>query len=180
MTTCAELTTDAPAATEELGRRLAQVLAHGSVLALDGDLGTGKTILTRGLARGLGITEPVTSPTFTLVQEYRCPAGTWLFHLDLYRIRTEESALAIGIEEYLFRPDGITVIEWPDRLCGLLHSEAQSASTVHADRCRGCGRPNLPPLLWLHLEHVGPLTRRLRLPSVLAEHLAGAAAPAGG
>jgi tRNA threonylcarbamoyladenosine biosynthesis protein TsaE len=107
-------------ATLRLGQALAGGLRPGVVLALHGDLGTGKTVLTRGLARGLGIVEPVTSPTFSVVQEYPRADGTFLFHLDLYRISGEAAALAFGIEEYLFALDGVTVVEWPERIAGLL------------------------------------------------------------
>ncbi len=108
--------------TLELGRRLAATLPPGSVLALHGDLGAGKTALSRGIAAGLGITEPVTSPTFTVVQEYPCQAGAvhWLFHLDMYRIDDERAAAAFGIDEFLWVADAIALIEWPERIAGLL------------------------------------------------------------
>ena len=100
-------------ATEALGEALAPLLVAGDVLILSGDLGAGKTQLVKGLARGLGITEGVRSPTFLLVNIYaggRLP----LFHLDLYRLDTPEQIIAAGLEEYL-RPDGVTVIEWAER-----------------------------------------------------------------
>ena len=106
--------------TLELGSRLASILQPGQVLALYGDLGAGKTVLARGFARGLGITEPVTSPTFTVVQEYKLPAKKYLFHLDMYRIETPEAAIAFGIEDFLFAPDAITIVEWPERIEPLL------------------------------------------------------------
>ena len=122
------LVTASDEATEDLGRRLAARLRAGMVLALYGDLGAGKTVLSRGIARGLGIEEPVTSPTFTVVQEYSCPSGMLFFHLDMYRIDSEESALAFGIEEYLYAPDAVTVVEWPERIAGLL--DGQGTGTV--------------------------------------------------
>ena len=111
------------AETERLGEQLAAHLAGGSTVALHGELGAGKTVLSRGIARGLGIHEPVTSPTFTIVQEYR---GTHfrLFHIDLYRIAVDAEALAFGIEEYLGVADAVTVVEWPDRIEPLLDAAA--------------------------------------------------------
>ncbi|MBO7741940.1 MAG: tRNA (adenosine(37)-N6)-threonylcarbamoyltransferase complex ATPase subunit type 1 TsaE [Victivallales bacterium] len=108
-------------ATLSVGNRLAGILRPGTVVALDGDLGCGKTVISRGIARGMGITEAVTSPTFTVAQEYATPAGHYLYHLDMYRINDEEGALAFGIDEFLFNPDAITLIEWPERIAGLLN-----------------------------------------------------------
>jgi tRNA threonylcarbamoyladenosine biosynthesis protein TsaE len=109
-------------ATRRLGQALAAGLRPGVVLALSGDLGTGKTVLSRGIARGLGVREAVTSPTFTVVQEYLRPDATYLFHLDLYRIPDETAALAFGVDEYLFAADGIALVEWAERIEGLLVS----------------------------------------------------------
>lgn len=104
--------------TEELGRSLAEKLEAGDVLALIGDLGTGKTTLTKSIAKGLGIEEMITSPTFTIVSEYfsgRLP----LFHFDVYRLSGEDEAFEAGLEEYFDR-GGICVIEWADIIRGLL------------------------------------------------------------
>ncbi|MCK5801400.1 MAG: tRNA (adenosine(37)-N6)-threonylcarbamoyltransferase complex ATPase subunit type 1 TsaE [Lentisphaeria bacterium] len=139
--------------TEKLGVALAACLRPGDVVALHGDLGAGKTVVSRGVARGFGIVEPVTSPTFTVVQEYRCPGGLWLFHLDMYRIDTEESALAFGIEEYLYAPDAVTLVEWPERIEGLLDDEG------HTHR------------VWL--AHGSDGGREILLPSALAGTIAG-------
>ena len=103
-----------PADTESLGEKLGAAAARGLVVALSGDLGAGKTQLVRGLARGLGVTGRVHSPTFTLVNEYG-GGRLQLFHLDLYRLETAEQILTAGIEEYL-SPDGVSVIEWAERL----------------------------------------------------------------
>ncbi|MBP5300617.1 MAG: tRNA (adenosine(37)-N6)-threonylcarbamoyltransferase complex ATPase subunit type 1 TsaE [Victivallales bacterium] len=103
-----------------LGERLAGLLSGGCVVALEGDLGCGKTVLSRGIARGLGVTEAVTSPTFTVAQEYRLPDGRFLYHLDMYRISDETAALAFGIDEFLFQPNAITLVEWPGQIAGLL------------------------------------------------------------
>ncbi len=109
--------------TLSLGGRLAQVLKPSMVVALEGDLGCGKTVLSRGVARGLGITEAVTSPTFTVAQEYRCPKGGYFYHLDMYRIPDEEAAIAFGIDEFLFATQAITLVEWPERIARLLQGD---------------------------------------------------------
>lgn len=114
-------TSDSDARTLAIGNRLAAILRPGTVVALDGDLGCGKTVISRGIARGMGITEAVTSPTFTVAQEYAIPAGHYLYHLDMYRINDEDGALAFGIDEFLFNPDAVTLIEWPERIAGLLN-----------------------------------------------------------
>jgi tRNA threonylcarbamoyladenosine biosynthesis protein TsaE len=104
--------------TLNFGERLACEVQRGDVIALFGDLGAGKTALVKGLARGLGVTQAVTSPTFTLVHEY--PGGRLpLFHIDLYRLDTVEQALAIGIEDYL-NGMGVTAIEWAEKIEPLL------------------------------------------------------------
>ncbi|MCU0783847.1 MAG: tRNA (adenosine(37)-N6)-threonylcarbamoyltransferase complex ATPase subunit type 1 TsaE [Verrucomicrobia bacterium] len=100
--------------TERLGERWGRAAQRGWVIGLSGDLGAGKTQLVKGLARGLGVTARVHSPTFTLVNEY--PGGRLrLFHLDLYRLETRGQIIAAGLEEYL-QPDGVTVIEWAERV----------------------------------------------------------------
>ena len=104
-------------ATRDLGQALGQYLSPGSLLLLQGDLGAGKTTLVQGLGLGLGIIEPIVSPTFTLVNEYhegRIP----LYHLDLYRLEPAEVA-SLYLEQYwdgLENPPGITAIEWSERL----------------------------------------------------------------
>ncbi len=97
--------------TEALGERLGKCLPSGSVVALYGDLGAGKTALVRGMARGLELGEAVSSPTFTIVNEY--PGHPALFHFDLYRLKNAEELYAIGWEDYLDR-DGICVTEWSE------------------------------------------------------------------
>jgi tRNA threonylcarbamoyladenosine biosynthesis protein TsaE len=103
-----------PAETEQLGEQFGRTAVAGLVIGLSGDLGAGKTQFVRGLARGLGITARVHSPTFTLVNEYG-GGRLKLFHLDLYRLETFEQIRSAGIEEYL-SPDGVSVIEWAERL----------------------------------------------------------------
>lgn len=107
--------------TFELARGLASRIPCGSVLALHGDLGAGKTLFTRGFARGLGITEPVTSPTFTILQEYSIPGTSHrLCHFDLYRIADTYAALDFGMDEYLSDSDNYCLIEWSERAADLL------------------------------------------------------------
>jgi tRNA threonylcarbamoyladenosine biosynthesis protein TsaE len=106
-----------PAETQSLGESWGRTAERGLVIALSGGLGAGKTELVKGLARGLGATARVHSPTFTLVNEY--DGGRWrLFHLDLYRLETPGQIITAGLEEF-FQPDGVTVIEWADRIYDL-------------------------------------------------------------
>lgn len=102
------------AAMRELGASLARRLRAGDVVLLHGDLGAGKTTLTQGIAAGLGVTEPVQSPTFTLVAEHQ---GTTLklYHLDLYRLDDPVDLESFGYETYLAPEDGVSVVEWPER-----------------------------------------------------------------
>ncbi len=108
-----------PADTESLGERWGRAADRGLVFALSGELGAGKTRLVKGVARGLGVTARVHSPTFTLVNEYG-GGRLRLFHLDLYRLETPAQIRSAGLEDFL-RPDGVTVIEWAERIadCGL-------------------------------------------------------------
>ena len=103
-----------PAETEALGEKLGRAAQSGFVFALSGDLGAGKTQLVKGIARGLGVTARVHSPTFTLVNEYG-GGRLKLFHLDLYRLETPAQILSAGVEEFLV-PDGVAVIEWAERI----------------------------------------------------------------
>ena len=107
-------TTISPVETENIGAALARVLPAGTVIAYRGDLGAGKTAFTRGLARGLGYAEPVTSPTYTIVNEYlggRLP----LFHFDMYRLASADDLWDIGWEDYLDR-GGICAVEWSENV----------------------------------------------------------------
>jgi tRNA threonylcarbamoyladenosine biosynthesis protein TsaE len=105
-------------ATQAFAESWAAHLSGGEIFALHGVLGSGKTQLVKGLARGLGYRGDVTSPTFTLAHEYlggRLP----LYHLDLYRIASEKEAVDIGLEEYI-PSDGVTIIEWAERIASIL------------------------------------------------------------
>jgi len=107
-------TSHSPAETESLGEKFGRSAQSGFVFALSGDLGAGKTQFVKGLARGLEIPARVHSPTFTLMNEYG-GGRLKLFHLDLYRLETPAQIFSAGVEEFL-QPDGVTVIEWAERL----------------------------------------------------------------
>ena len=109
-----EYITHCPEETEQVGQALGERLTPGAILAYEGDLGAGKTAFTRGLARGLGATEQVTSPTYTIVNEYlsgRMP----LFHFDMYRLGSSDELWDIGWEDYLER-GGVCAVEWSENV----------------------------------------------------------------
>ena len=109
-----EFITHSPVETEAVGAALGRVIPSGTVIAYEGDLGAGKTAFTRGLARGLGCAEQVTSPTYTIVNEYlsgRCP----LFHFDMYRLHSADDLWDIGWEDYLDR-NGVCAVEWSENV----------------------------------------------------------------
>ena len=113
-----EYITHSPSETEAVGAALAKVLQPGAVIAYRGDLGAGKTAFTRGLARGLGVKESVTSPTYTIVNEYlsgRLP----LFHFDMYRLASADDLWDIGWDDYLER-GGICAVEWSENVWGAM------------------------------------------------------------
>ena len=115
-----EFITNSPAETEAVGAKLAGILIAGAVIAYKGDLGAGKTAFTRGLARGLGARESVTSPTYTIVNEYlsgRLP----LFHFDMYRLRSADELFDIGWEDYLDR-GGVCAVEWSENVADALEN----------------------------------------------------------
>ncbi len=126
--------TTSEAETFELGRKLSLKLKPGDAISLEGDLGTGKTALVKGIAWGMGITEPITSPTFTLVNTYEGSAT--LHHFDIYRVDDAEELYTIGWEEYFDR-DAITVVEWGDRFPELL-----PAHTLHIRLSRDGDHPD--------------------------------------
>ena len=107
-------TTNTPDETEKIGEALGQILTAGAIVAYRGDLGAGKTAFTRGLARGLGYGDSVTSPTYTIVNEYlggRLP----LFHFDMYRLRSSDDLWGIGWDDYLDR-GGVCAVEWSENV----------------------------------------------------------------
>ena len=132
------LPSHAPAETERIGRRLSGGLSPGTIVLLRGEIGAGKTVLARGIARGLGVVRRVTSPTYTFIAEYP-EAVPPLFHMDLYRLLdTGEGVTDLGFDDYLER-GGVVVVEWP----------AAAEARLPADR------------LEVHLEHAGESERRL-------------------
>lgn len=113
-----EFITNSPEETEKIGAAVGRIIPAGTVLAYRGDLGAGKTAFTRGLARGLGFTEAVTSPTYTIVNEYlggRLP----LFHFDMYRLSSADDLFDIGWEDYLSR-GGVCAVEWSEQVADAL------------------------------------------------------------
>ena len=117
-----EYLTHSPEETEQLGEQLARLLKPGAVVAYTGDLGAGKTAFTRGLAKGLGVSDRVTSPTFTIVNEYeggRLP----LFHFDMYRLSSSDELYDIGWEDYLAR-NGVCAVEWSEIVRDALDGDA--------------------------------------------------------
>jgi tRNA threonylcarbamoyladenosine biosynthesis protein TsaE len=138
------VTTHSAIETKSLGETWAREVERGWVIGLTGELGAGKTQLVKGLAHGLGISSRVHSPTFTLVNEYD-GGRLRLFHLDLYRLETREQILNAGLEEFL-QPDGVTVVEWAERL---------------NDESRIKDQASIRHLRWVKIEIVGEAERRI-------------------
>ncbi len=128
-----------PSQTIRIGKQLGRFLRRGDVVALVGELGTGKTQLIKGLAQGIGFKKSayISSPSFTLINEH--PGKITLYHMDLYRME-EEEAKELGLEEY-FQGDGVTAVEWADKIPSLLPGQ----------------------LLWIHLYYTGKQTRSIEL-----------------
>jgi tRNA threonylcarbamoyl adenosine modification protein YjeE len=158
----ATFTSHSPAETAALGEVWGSEAQSGLVIGLCGDLGAGKTQLVKGLARGLGCTQLVRSPTFALVNTYTDGRLT-LFHLDLYRLQTREQIIAAGLEEYL-TPEGLTVIEWAERWLEAPLSAVRGpqsivrtplpAESLGVGLCAG-------PLRWVHIDVLSPTERRI-------------------
>ena len=112
-----------PAETEAIGRLFAKDVGLGSVLALRGALGTGKTQFVKGFVAGVGSSAPVTSPTFTIVHEY--PGGRLpIYHFDFFRLRDSKSIARLGLDDYFFG-DGVSVVEWADRFPEFIPEQAR-------------------------------------------------------
>lgn len=132
------------AQTWRLGARLGELLQAGDVICLAGELGAGKTCLTQGIGQGLGIEGSITSPSFTLINEYRQEQVRLpLYHIDLYRIGEAEETLTLGLEEY-FYGEGVCVVEWADRAPEALPAEH----------------------LWIELRHIAETKRGLVMKAV--------------
>lgn len=128
-----------PEETRRLGMRLGEFALAGDLYCLEGDLGSGKTCLVQGLGRGLGIAEPIHSPTFILANEHR-GGRLPLFHLDVYRVRGPDEAIGFGLEDYM-EDAGVCVVEWAEKV-----------------------RSVLPPEhLWITLRHMGESTRGMHI-----------------
>jgi len=127
---CGEIVSDSVEQTFALGERLGRLVQPGDVLCLAGPLGAAKTLLTKGIARGAGVVDPrqVTSPTFTLINEYqgRLP----IYHVDVYRLRSARELLDLGIDEYLYG-HGVCIIEWADRVAAVLPPERLDMTLTH-------------------------------------------------
>ena len=124
-----EFITNSPEETEKIGAAIGKIIPAGTVLAYRGDLGAGKTAFTRGLARGLGFTDAVTSPTYTIVNEYlggRLP----LFHFDMYRLSSADDLFDIGWEDYLDR-GGVCAVEWSEQV-----ADAMPEDTIYVSIAR--------------------------------------------
>jgi tRNA threonylcarbamoyladenosine biosynthesis protein TsaE len=126
------LTTRSLSETRRLGTYLGRLLRGDEVICLEGELGTGKTSLIQGIGHGLEIEEPITSPTFTLVNEYHARNGP-LYHVDLYRLNTTQEIVAAGIDTY-FHGDGICVIEWAEKAGELLPQDCLHVILSHRGR----------------------------------------------
>jgi tRNA threonylcarbamoyladenosine biosynthesis protein TsaE len=132
--------TNSTSETIRMGKRLGRLLQPGDVVALVGDLGTGKTQFIKGLAEGVGVGRAtyVSSPSFTLINEY--PGRVPLYHIDLFRLQSEKEAEGLGLEEYV-RGNGVTAIEWADKIFSLLPEE----------------------LFWVKIHYTGEHTRSLEI-----------------
>lgn len=117
--------------TEELAALIARSLPAGGMVLLRGNLGAGKTVFSRGFARGLGCEDTLSSPTYTIVQEYQLPSGERLYHMDLYRIADAASALGFGVDEFLDDPKAYKLIEWPERIESLLPEKYLTVEITH-------------------------------------------------
>ncbi|NTU99137.1 tRNA (adenosine(37)-N6)-threonylcarbamoyltransferase complex ATPase subunit type 1 TsaE [Candidatus Falkowbacteria bacterium] len=125
--------------TFDLAKNLAKDFKGGDVIGLIGDLGAGKTVFSKGLAAGLGVTEMVTSPTFVVMKVYEChnnPSIKLMCHIDAYRLNNEVELVNMGISDYLKEPDAITVIEWADKISTLLPKETTNISIIHSEHGR--------------------------------------------
>ena len=136
--------TNSAAETRELGKRLAGLLKAGDVILLEGDLGAGKSELARGVAKGLGVQETVTSPSFTILNVYES-GSVPLYHFDWYRLESSEELYELGMDEYL-GGNGIALVEWPERcpdavpedcLRIRITADGENARHIEAESCGG-------------------------------------------
>lgn len=133
--------TKSPEETVRLGKKIGKHLKKGDVIALSGELGSGKTQLIKGFAKGIGISDSryVTSPSFTFINEYKGRIS--LYHIDLYRLKDEKEALELGLEEFLFGDKGAVAVEWAEKICSILPEE----------------------VLWIKLNYSGKFNRSIEI-----------------
>ncbi|MBC7262872.1 MAG: tRNA (adenosine(37)-N6)-threonylcarbamoyltransferase complex ATPase subunit type 1 TsaE [Chloroflexi bacterium] len=125
--------------TRRFGERLGRLLQPGDVVCLEGELGTGKTCMVQGIGRGLGIADPIASPSFIMVSEYRIPeSGLFFYHIDLYRLEDKAGVWTLGLEEYLYG-QGVCAVEWAEKATSLMPRKR----------------------LWITLRHLGEFKRVL-------------------
>lgn len=120
-----------------LGEKLASSLKSGDVVALYGDLGSGKTRLVKGICKGLRVDDMVNSPTFMIVNEYSSKTAGTIYHFDMYRMKTEDEILQMGFDEYM-NNGGIILIEWPEHIERRLPAETIKVHLSHSDECEDC------------------------------------------
>ena len=116
--------------TQNFGRELAKKIKSGSVIALYGELGSGKTQIVKGVCEALGVTQTVNSPTFIFVNEYSSPKFPHIYHFDLYRLKTQNEVLDIGFEDYLNK-NGVVLIEWPEHIENILPKDIIKIHLAH-------------------------------------------------
>ncbi len=132
-----QVTSRSPAETRKLGKDLSETLERGDIVALTGALGSGKTCLTQGICEGLHVDDPVTSPTFVLVNEYRGQdrdGEVTVYHFDLYRLEGADDLVDLGWDDYLDE-GGICLVEWADRAEDVIPSRAVRIAIEAPDRC---------------------------------------------
>ncbi|MBR1966234.1 MAG: tRNA (adenosine(37)-N6)-threonylcarbamoyltransferase complex ATPase subunit type 1 TsaE [Lentisphaeria bacterium] len=117
--------------TAKLAQELASKLPRGTVIALYGDLGAGKTVFSRAFAKAIGVKETVSSPTYTIIQEYLLDDGGYFYHLDLYRIKNSRDALAFAVDEYLNDGNAYALVEWPERIEDILGADTLIININH-------------------------------------------------
>lgn len=134
-----KITTNNEQETKKFAQEFAKNLKSGEVICLSGELGAGKTTFVKGLAEGLGISENITSPTFTLMNIYEIKNQQLtinkLIHIDTYRLKNEAELIGIGVEDYLGQPNTISVVEWPEKIENLLKkNNVVNVSIDHLDQ----------------------------------------------
>ena len=121
---------------QQTAQQLIDALPEAGVIAFHGEMGAGKTTFISALCRALGVSGPVSSPTFSIINEYATDAGEIIYHLDLYRIKSEKEAIAAGVEDTLYST-GWVFVEWPENACGLMpHGTVECSLQTGANNAR--------------------------------------------